>query len=187
MILSEALYDLFTALSSWDFIGRRGITLELSIHSSSDPEHFFRNRTIQAVKWTGDECLEDEDESRAFLARRPVKWDERHCWKDGRQVIPAGPDNPDRKAFEDSKQKLLGRPLQIIMITARALRRVHVISAFVIRRQYHRHLAPEALGHILMALPALRSVQYEVWSRTSVERTQVTMKRATGKLLIFPL
>ncbi|OIW24609.1 hypothetical protein CONLIGDRAFT_685569 [Coniochaeta ligniaria NRRL 30616] len=184
-ILTDAIVDLFMALSRWDFIARSGVTFELSIYSCSDSKHFFRNRTTQAVEWTGEECLDDEEESRALLARMPVRQGPRHCWTDGRQVIPAGPNHPNRKAFEDAKRKLLGDPLQVQMISAHALPPVDVISGFVVRRQYHHRLAPEALGHIVRALPALRSMQYEAWCPTSVETTKLTMERTEKYQKLF--
>lgn len=182
MILTHAIFNLFTALSSWDFIGRRGIILELSIHSPCDTKHFFKNRTIHAVEWTGDECFEDEDESRALLARTPIAWDTHHGWEDGRQVIPVRPDSLDRKAFEDAKRKLLGTPLQIVVVADKELPSVNVILGFIVRRQFHRRLAPDALGRILRALPALRSMQYEFWCPTTIETIPLAMERLTGKV-----
>lgn len=40
LIFTNAIWDLFSILSTWDCKTCQGITLELSAHSPNDPEHF---------------------------------------------------------------------------------------------------------------------------------------------------
>lgn len=182
VIFTRTILRFLRAVSSWDFVGRKGITFELSIHSRADSEHFFRNRTFQPVEWTGDECWRDPSEAGAFRARKRVHMDARHCFAYGLQLIST---DEEKQAFADAKVQLLGCQL-LGMVPFEMMREgdpmpcARVISDFVMRRQYHRYLNPSTLGLILDMLPALQSLHHEFWS------SELLFEHLDGKPLLQP-
>jgi hypothetical protein len=50
------------------------------------------------------------------------------------------------------------------------------------RRQYHRYLSSDALGILLTALPALQSLDHEMWN--SLQNAFIWTRNSTGKALL---
>lgn len=163
----EAIVHLFKVMSTWDSSAHQGITLELSFHSPTDSMHFFKNRTFQEFEWTEEDVLPLDEPRREFLARRPVRGNNvAHYWRNGRHDIPGNLANRYLSSFVMAKRNLLGTPFELFHW--QRLVTVPVISAFMMRRQYHRQLSPMTFSYISRALPSLEQICCEIWSRYSI-------------------
>ncbi|KAK7751103.1 hypothetical protein SLS62_006932 [Diatrype stigma] len=155
-LASDALYALFDALSSWkpSETGGGGLTLELSAHSPSDAEHYFKNFRFGAVPYFGED---DSDPGSRLLARDRLDGsDTSHAWRDSYAL------GAYRLGDDFSRAgRLFGRGLCV----AGELPRVEAVTGFLIRRQCYRRFQPLALQKVLCSLPRLESVQLELWSR----------------------
>lgn len=147
---------LFSILSKWVVSGNAGITLEISVHSPSDSEHFFKNRRYDSFEWTRDDCLTDPVAARNFLARRDVEGtDWCHSWREGRQL-------PLRNWCDmhcAAKLKFFG---SLLMINSK-LPEAPIVTALLIRRQYNRLFSRSTMSRLLQALPRLEEINYESW------------------------
>ncbi|KAI1375988.1 hypothetical protein F4677DRAFT_459934 [Hypoxylon crocopeplum] len=152
-IVRRAIYKLYAILSTWEPTGH-GLTLELSIHSGSDPQHFCKN-TI----FGGD----DEDEYYADIeSGNPLKqpttiFDDRsHRWHEGRiGYTEVGADSILR-LFEDITMPDYKNK--------RKLPEVHAVTSFMLRRHCRRHVKIFfTLLALIKALPQLKTMAYEPW------------------------
>lgn len=160
IFVSLMIKRLFSILSRWsveDIVD--GLTLELSVTSPSDSQHYFRNLYFGSGSHV--------DETPAPHHRRkqnpnthprpqfPSDWyhDPAHDWEAGRQVNP-----PCRKELDQ-----LFHPIHFHF--ERELPIVPVITKLVIRRQCRRQIEPKGLGRIIEKLPRLETLVHEPWQR----------------------
>ncbi|OCK87716.1 uncharacterized protein K441DRAFT_648073 [Cenococcum geophilum 1.58] len=157
-VFTNALWDLFAILSTWEKkgefgVGERGPTLELSAHSPSDSKHF---RTKL------DSRINDTAWSRSRGGPKKRHHDCAHGWKKGRQT---------RWSRDDAKMRVFGHPgglkFDLRAPSARKMRtlpKVRVIKSLVIRRQFYRAFSvAKALQPIIQCLTQLENFIYEPW------------------------
>ncbi|WDK09169.1 hypothetical protein CGRA01v4_00447 [Colletotrichum graminicola] len=148
-LAKQAIVKLFSILSCWPVKEGADLTLELSIQSPSDKEHFFKNL------YFGDE---DDDLTFDWSRRQPhdshskrLFHDSRHGWENGRQI-----NDPDTSAI-----RRIFEPLDFKI--REDLPRVNAVTRFILRRQCRRQIEPQLLGSLFDKLPRLQSLIYEPW------------------------
>ncbi|KAI1259986.1 hypothetical protein F5Y18DRAFT_442118 [Xylariaceae sp. FL1019] len=157
-MFTNALWNLFQVLSEWSSPERspdppRGLTLELSAHSPSDPKHFAKELgfRIDDTAWSSD---------LAFPKRRPQ--DLAHGWSRGFGRKPVMTNGARLRLFGEYRG--LALDLKAIGKVGKKLPRVTVINSLVIRRQFFRAFSvPKSLQSIFKALTRLESLRYETW------------------------
>lgn len=143
-VVRRAIVKLFSILSRWPVTEGAELTLELSIQSPSDKEHYFKN-----LHFGGG------DEHEHLIPKRSGNqnfYDSKHGWMKGRQV-----DTPN----EVGLLRIFG-PLYSLKFRE-SLPQVKVATQFMLRRQCRRNLEPTALGALFDALPRLQSLILEPW------------------------
>lgn len=157
-VFTNALWDLFAILSTWEKkgefgVGERGPILELSAHSPSDSKHFCKEL---------DSRINDTAWSRRKGGPKKRHHDCAHGWKKGRQT---------RRPSDDAKMRVFGHPsglkFDLRASSARKMRtlpKVRVIKSLVIRRQFYRAFSvAKALQPIIQCLTQLEDFIYEPW------------------------
>lgn len=150
--ITASFQTLFSTLSTWDPKG--DLILDISIHSPSDPEHWFKYLTF----------LPDmPDHPSQTIPTKLEAWDDaQHGWIAGsRHVAPPhraflkvfhvvmdeGPFDSDDIEFEWWDQ----------------LPSVPAVTSLLLRQQSRRRWKPNALAHMLARFPRLQEVHYEPW------------------------
>ncbi|KAF6835352.1 hypothetical protein CPLU01_04432 [Colletotrichum plurivorum] len=149
---------LFSILSQWTpEDAPNGLTLELSVTSPTDNQHYFRNLYFGCGSHTDD--TPDPHRRRKpnphthLRPQIPQDWyhDPKHDWVDGRQVSPPRLQELNQLFRAVSPRFEDGLPT------------VHAINELVIRRQTRRQFEPWSLGRIMKDLPRLERLVYEPW------------------------
>lgn len=143
---TTALEYLLYYLSKLNNDDHPGITLELSVHSPSDSEHFCQElrNTINDTMWY------------ASLDHLPIRHpdDVHHCWVNGQRVaLPPG-----------AYHRVFGNPHGLRVRNPRGIRlkTVKAVNELVIRLQFFRHFSVQfALEPITQSLPRLERITYE--------------------------
>lgn len=137
-VISSGIWKLFCVLSNWKTA--KGLTLELSAHSPSDSEHWFKHHYVSA---NGDAApVQEADRS----------WhDPQHGWVDGQQVT-SPPGEAVLRLFATTHLSF-----------KQELPQLDVVKCFIIRRQLRRQLSQSSLGLILDKLCRLEHLIYEPW------------------------
>ena len=159
-IIKTAVYEFWAVLNSWEQHYRmspaspiQDLTLELSIHSPSDSEHYFKEMSI--------DLLGDDDEP--SIADDPA-----HGWINGRRNFSSITNA--RKAY----RRIIGRPTSFIPIYN--FSPIPVIKHFRLRRRCRRLFAPSSLIGILQSLPGLERLSIESW-RSISDRQELNDRR----------
>lgn len=151
-IAEKAIRTLFSILSQWNIINGDGrvfsisdqLTLEMSMYSPSDNEHWFKGY-LHLDRGAFDD-QSDSDES-------PIH-DPSHGWAND-QRIKYPPQAALSRLHITLDPKFDGDhpPLPT----------VDVVKHFITRRQTRRNLSSPAMQHIFNSLPCLVSIDYEPW------------------------
>ena len=167
-IFTNAIWQVLKVLSSWKKKGQFGLAnegpvLELSTHSPSDSEHYFRDyrldRDIYPRPHDENCTYEEYDAHMACIWQQHQFCDDLHGWADGARVF-----NPRVTA----KLRVFGRALNLDFSTlgvkkTAELPSVHVVKGLLVRRQHFRGFRPSALYEILRSLAGFESVTLEPW------------------------
>ncbi|KAL7943326.1 hypothetical protein V8C42DRAFT_104380 [Trichoderma barbatum] len=161
-LFTNAVWNLFSILSSWGKEGDRGvgqIILQLSAHSPSDALHYCQELKSR-INYTGT----------PYLSHKPkniLKVENSHGWVQGLQMgfLPG-----------DAKLRVLGRPqgLGFDLRTSWVRRlgtlpKVTVVNRLLIARHFYRHFSvPRALEPIIQSLTQLQIFSYEPWRGVNV-------------------
>jgi hypothetical protein len=137
-MVSKGIWKLFSILSGWTLAKQKGLALELSAHSPSDSDHWFKHYRFSSGR-VGD------DEGDVLLD------DPKHGWKNDQQETPP-PWLAVLRLFTDINLRF---PAE--------LPRVDVVTRLTIRRQLRRRLDPIALQLVLGKLSRLEHMVYEPW------------------------
>lgn len=143
----HALFEILSRLEKRKTFRKKGITFELSAHSRSDLEHFFKD-------------LQPRMNDTAWTIKGPRTMDlsslNNHGWENGVRV---------ERLTAQIKERLLGPSEGISLWKGlRVLPKVGIISSFVIRRQFYRHFSvPNTLCSIINSLTRLLEFRYEPW------------------------
>lgn len=150
----KAIWKLFTVLSTWGRdgdCGNRGLTLELSIYSPSDFKHVFDHYRYDADCESEPVEPSNNDPPADLPASTPLL-----------NALLAGINDP---LPPTSMEILRLFAPSLCLRSYRELPRVYVVNNFLMRRQSRRHLEPAALSRVLMSLPRLESMHYEIWRK----------------------
>lgn len=154
-IIITAIHDLFLTLSAWEPQG--DLKLDISIHSPSDSQHWFKYLTF------GPDALPD---SQVTPSQRE---DPEHAWIAGRPYS-APPEAALCKVFAE----VLGEPGRIFFNMEaerkwwRTVPEVPAITSVLLRLQNRRRWRPFTLTQMLSRLPRLEEFHYEPWRAWSI-------------------
>ncbi|KAH6854041.1 hypothetical protein B0I37DRAFT_441106 [Chaetomium sp. MPI-CAGE-AT-0009] len=146
-IVSKGIWKLFSILSGWTLANQKGLALELSAHSPSDSDHWFKHYRFSSGR-VGDD--EDDVISGRDMGSRLLD-DPKHGWRNAQQETP-----PPRLA-------VLRLFATINLRFPAELPQVDVVTRLTIRRQLRRRLQPIALQLVLGKLSRLEHMVYEPW------------------------
>ncbi|KAI1471840.1 uncharacterized protein F4812DRAFT_449719 [Daldinia caldariorum] len=145
ILISKALEDLFSTLSQCDPEGN--LLLDISVHSSSDSEHWFKYLTF-GPDILSDECGLNRREELPMLLKSD---DQRHGWIAGSRasapIMGEGPFDDDELEFQWLDQLPL----------------IPSITGVLLRQQTRRRWKPKSLLHMFGRFPRLREIYYEPW------------------------
>ncbi|RSM05975.1 hypothetical protein CDV31_009308 [Fusarium ambrosium] len=148
-LIRGALLKLFAVLSTWDSTAG-GLTLELSVNSPSDTQHYFKNYCFgdgrhEARNWGGSD----------------------HGWNNGTRT-------------RSPRSSAIGRLFEPIdLISRQRMLRVDAVTRLVIRRHLRRRLPGSSLRTLLDKLPRLECLLFEPW-REWVPSLQSLLDRGEG-------
>ncbi|KAL7944683.1 hypothetical protein V8C42DRAFT_358365 [Trichoderma barbatum] len=149
--INTAFQDLFATLSTWEPNGN--LLLDISVHSPSDSEHWFKYLTFEPDIPSG-ECDQRRDPEQSMLAKLN---DQRHSWMDGRRAS-APPVHAMLRLFKEvmgsSQRKNPWRP---------RLPLVPAVTGVLLRQQTRRRWNLRALCFMFACLPRLEEVHFEPW------------------------
>lgn len=123
------------------------MTLEFNAYSPSDSEHWFQNCYFGADDEDQEAISQSGDHSQETTANH----DPKYGWVDGQQV--ASP----------SQAIAVLRLYEAVQLGFEKLPKIHAVTSFVLRRQFHRQFTPDTMCHLLDKLPRLESVVHEPW------------------------
>lgn len=148
---------LFSALSAWEPNG--DLTLDISVYSPSDSEHWFKYMTIlpntpygnMRHQGTGlrirDEAPHDAHHRGWIQGVRDAAPVERAISKVFFEIMSDGPFETEEEEREWWDQ----------------LPKVSAVTCVLLRQQTYRRWKPISLGHMLARLPKLQELHYEPW------------------------
>ncbi|KAI0011037.1 hypothetical protein F4779DRAFT_637795 [Xylariaceae sp. FL0662B] len=149
-VVITTMHDLFLTLSAW---GPQGdLTLDISIHSPSDSQHWFKYLTF------GPDAL---PHSRVTLGQRD---DPEHAWIAGKPFSA-----PPEAALCNVFEEVLGKPYGLFFNKEeeskwwQTLPEVPAITSVLLRLQNRRRWRPFTLTQMLSRLPGLKEFHYEPW------------------------
>ncbi|KAJ6104342.1 hypothetical protein N7523_010662 [Penicillium sp. IBT 18751x] len=155
-LITTAFQDLFSTLSTWE--PNSNLLLDISVHSSSDSEHWFKYLTFEP-DITPDECGLSQYTEQSMLTKLN---DHQHGWIAGSQnstppqagidkvfdeIMGEGPFENDEKENQWWQQLPL----------------VPAVTSVLLRQQNRRRWKPTALAHMFARLPRLQEICYEPW------------------------
>ncbi|KAL2867734.1 uncharacterized protein BJX67DRAFT_380677 [Aspergillus lucknowensis] len=155
-LITTAFQDLFSTLSAWEPNGN--LLLDISIHSPSDSEHWFKYLTF-GPDIPSDECDRGLCAEQSMLVKLD---DPQHGWIAGRRDS-APPNDGIHKVFDeimgegpfddDEQENQWWQQLPL----------VPVVTGVLLRQQTRRRWKPTALAQMFARLPRLREIYYEPW------------------------
>jgi hypothetical protein len=155
-LITTAFQDLFSTLSVWEPDG--SLLLDISVHSPSDSEHWFKYLTFEADV-ASDTCGLDEHAEQSTLVKAS---DHHHGWIAGsRYSIPTSAainklfdEIMGEGPFDDEEEE--GQWWQQLPL-------VPAVTGVLLRQQNRRRWKPAALAHMFARLPGLQEIHYEPW------------------------
>ncbi|KAI5867440.1 hypothetical protein GGS23DRAFT_602530 [Durotheca rogersii] len=160
-IIVTAMRDLFLTLSAWEPQG--DLKLDISIHSPSDSQHWFKYLTF------GPDTL---PHSQVTPSQRV---DPEHGWNAG--ILSSA---PTELALRNVFAEVLGRPGAIFFNKElecewwQTLPEVPAVTSMLLRLQNRRRWRPSTLTYMLSRLPRLEEFHYEPWRAWSKGGQNVT-------------
>ncbi|KAI1259559.1 hypothetical protein F5Y18DRAFT_294584 [Xylariaceae sp. FL1019] len=149
--ITATFEKLFLSLSMWDCHGH--LTLDISIHSPSDSEHWFKYLSfvpdIPHGNYTEQTVLEDAQD------------DPRHGWVAGRQSSP--PVQAFRMIYDSIMSEGPFASEELEWQWWDRLPKVTAVTHLLLRQQNRRRWKPNSLAHMCGRFPGLRELHYEPW------------------------
>lgn len=159
--ISTAFHDLFSVLSSWKEGSGHSLTLDISLYSPSDSEHYFKYLTfLPDVPAGGSKQGGPPFRHTTFDATGD---DPAHGWVGGFQNSA-----PPPLAIEKIFWNIMG-PYNSDDEETQELRwwdqlpSVPAITSLILRQQTRRRWRPKSLAHIIARLPGLKELHYDPW------------------------
>lgn len=167
IIIVTALYQLFSALESWEPQG--DLLLDISLYTPGDLEHHFRELTFVPDIPSAEECEGALcGTMKAVLAR--FNDDRGHRWN-----VPTRP--PPWPMFQPFRG-IMGsgwlEDLEAEITWRRRLPSAPAVTGLLFRQQNRRQWNPAEVSRLLWRLPGVREIYYEPW-RSLNEPTQREM------------
>lgn len=161
-IIKEAFRRLFSILSTWE--PSANLILDISIHSPSDSDHFFKYLDF------GSDIIPDPDNKQDLVNIN----DPRHGWLNGHQTsLPS----------EMSILRLFG-DIEIASDFWQELPEVTAVTGLLLRRQTRRRWEPRTVEELLKRLPRLQEIYYEPWRESSgIEQRLTDESKLSGSFL----
>ncbi|KAL7921550.1 hypothetical protein ACQKWADRAFT_321368 [Trichoderma austrokoningii] len=157
LLIQTAIRSLFLVLSSWD--RSSSLTLDISVYSTSDAEHWFKYLTFEPD--------DDEDGVSRIVQAVPCHVDDddpRHRWDTDQNSTTA------LTAVQNVFTRILNDPLDAsededmgILGWWRAIPPVPAVTRLLLRQQTRRRWEPEAIAEMLGLFPRLRELHFEPW------------------------
>ncbi|KAL1882517.1 hypothetical protein Plec18167_002933 [Paecilomyces lecythidis] len=173
-LINDAIMKLFSILSNWGSTDD-GLTLELSMQSPSDSEHWFKNCYFGAHGEDENVSSRPKDHRAATIRLH----DPKHGWVNGRQVKA-----PNRRAIHR-----LHEPVGLKGDLYAFIPRVSVVTGFVVRRQCRRRLFSNGtIDHLLHKLPQLKHIVFEPWRTWDIASylwLKYSLSKKVRKISIF--
>lgn len=157
----NGLEALFSTLSTWEPrpCGDM-LQLDISIHSPSDSEHWYKYLTFEP-DLPSEECAFPLMEQQSMLVR-PEYDDHKHGWRAGRQVLL-----PGWTAFEKTFNEIMDLgPFENEaqdMEWWGQLPLVPAVTSVLLRQQTRRRWKSQALARLFSRFPKLQEIHYEPW------------------------
>ncbi|RYP24778.1 hypothetical protein DL765_000324 [Monosporascus sp. GIB2] len=160
-IIITAIHDLFLTLSAWEPQG--DLKLDISIHSPSDSQHWFKYLTFEP---------DTLPHSQVTFSQRD---DPEHGWNAGKP-----PSAPTDLALRNVFAEILGESGGVFFNKEQegkwwqTLPEVPAITSMLLRLQNRRRWRPSTLTHMLSRFPRLEEFHYEPWRAWSKGDQAVT-------------
>ncbi|OAQ72975.2 hypothetical protein VFPPC_15228 [Pochonia chlamydosporia 170] len=159
--ITASFETLFSVLSTWEH-GRRDLTLDISIHSPSDSEHWFKYLTFLP-----DYSPSDRRRCRAggieqTTTAKQVHHDPQHGWVAGfRHSAP--PPRAFYKIFHDIMDEGPFESQEVELEWWNQLPSVPAVTSLLLRQQNRRRWKPQSLACMIARFPRLQQLHYEPW------------------------
>ncbi|KAF6813988.1 hypothetical protein CPLU01_14507 [Colletotrichum plurivorum] len=162
-LIRKAIEKLWAILSGWRREGA-GLTLELSMQSPSDKEHFFKNFYFggEPEGWVFDPSAPPTQRPNMERNIR-AGHDEWHHWIDDRNTTAP---------FEYALERIFGGVYCSVPRIPANIPRLPMVDRLEIRRQTRRPFEPHLLENLVNQLPELKSFTYELWQKWHVQAQQ---------------
>lgn len=153
ILITTAFLDLFSSLSAWEPNGN--LLLDISVHSPSDSEHWFKYLTFEP-DIPSDESERGQCAEQSMLVKVD---DHQHCWTGIRDLIGSAitkvfDEIMGEGPFDDDEQENHWRQ-QLPLVPA--------VTGVLLRQQNRRRWKPTALAQMFARLPRLQEIHYEPW------------------------
>ncbi|KAH8898282.1 hypothetical protein GQ53DRAFT_711483 [Thozetella sp. PMI_491] len=157
----NGLEALFSTLSTWEPRPcREMLQLDISVHSPSDSEHWYKYLTFEP-DLPAEDCALPLLKQQSILLR-PEYDDHNHGWRAGRQVSL-----PSMAALEKTFDEIMDLgPFENEAQDMEWWGRLPLIPAVtnvLLRQQTRRRWKPQALAQLLSRFPRLQEIHYEPW------------------------
>ncbi|KAL7899901.1 hypothetical protein HDV64DRAFT_268327 [Trichoderma sp. TUCIM 5745] len=166
--ITTAFENLFAVLSTWDSKG--GLTLDISIYSYSDLQHWFKYLTFMP-DISSDELVDDDIEQTTI---DQVHNDPQHSWA-GVSGYSAPHAKAIRKVFHAIMDEGPFDSEKLELEWWDQLPSVPVVTKLLLRQQNRRRWRPDVLAHMFARFPRLEELHYEPW------REWCSIKRDTDR------
>ncbi|KAK1845891.1 hypothetical protein CCHR01_11501 [Colletotrichum chrysophilum] len=153
-LVTTALRDLIMTLSGWEPNG--SLLLDISVHSPSDAEHWFKYLTF-APDISVKDCDWKKYMPKPILAKFH---DSQHDWMAGSRVSPLNSGIIDA-SFDGILRN--GLPGAFHRSSRLRLPLVPAVTGVILRQQNRRRWSPVTLGDMFSLLPRLQQIHYEPW------------------------
>ncbi|KAK1242488.1 hypothetical protein MKX08_005300 [Trichoderma sp. CBMAI-0020] len=157
LLIQTAVQSLFLVLGTWD--RSSSLKLDISVYSTSDPEHWFKYLTFEPD--------DDEDDSSRLNQAVPCQFDDdaRHRWDTTAWDVTKA-----QSAVQNVFTRILNDPLGEFEDEEMGhlwwwgeLPLVPVVTRLLLRQQTRRRWQPEALAEMIALFPSLRELHFEPW------------------------
>lgn len=157
LLIKTGIQSLFLVLGTWD--RSSSLTLDISVYSTSDPEHWFKYLTFEPD--------DDEDDVSRLNQAVPCQVDDdaRHRWDTTGEGVTTALSavmnvftqilNDPLGEFEDEEMGHLGWWRELPLVPA--------VTRLLLRQQTRRRWEPEALAEMIALFPSLRELHFEPW------------------------
>lgn len=161
-IIITAIHDLLFILSTWGPQGE--LKLDISIHSPSDQQHWFKYLTFGPDSLSHRQTTLDQRCDPRHQTTFDQRDDPKHGWNTGKLSFA-----PTKLALDNVFSEIWGGPHQLFFNENQeskwwqTLPEVPAITSVLLRLQTRRRWKPSTLAHMLSRFPNIEEFHYEPW------------------------